>query len=296
MNYLHLDPRIAASADQPDEKRIAYILADKYVPYPKAEYIISEIQWCIEQLVASRPKCLLIVGDPGLGKTMILAESERRAAQAKSLNDEKLPTRLTPLVHISLAGTSDLRVLFARILRCLDSPYSLNDRVATLYDQTCLSLRVAGTKVLYLDELHNLLLTKSQLAEAMSVLRDLANLPLSIVAAGTTPANSCISSDDQLKHRFRCHRLTPWTESEDIRTLVATLESRIPLRKRSNLAGKELFPVLIGMSSGHPHTLMTAVREAAREAIVSQAEAISKKILQAAFDRVLAEKYGAEIK
>lgn len=291
MTHCHLDPRIAELVDHSIEQRIEYILSDKYIPYPSAEHLIAEVHWILRQAPSQRPKCLLLYGDPGFGKSMILDEVRRRSNEARK---ESSPRR-HPLVTVTLPGSSELRGLYARILRALDSPFSINDRSTSLYEQVCVSLRAAGTLVLQVDELHNLLLTRSHLEEAMVVLRDLSNLPLSLVCAGTAAARTCVSADSQLQDRFRCHRLTAWQETQETRNFVATLEARLPLREPSGLATREMLQMLLQMSGGHPRTLVTGVREAARDALTGGEESITLERLQATLTRILAENFEAAV-
>lgn len=291
MTYCHLDPRVAELVDRPIEERIGYILADKYIPYPLAEHLITEVDWILRQAPSQRPKCLLVYGEPGFGKSMILDEVRRRSEEARKEGS----SRHHPMVSVTLSGSADLRILFARILRALDSPFSIDDKPASLYEQACVSLRAARTLVLEVDELHNLLLTRSQLEGAMALLRDLSNLPLSLVCAGTTAARTCVSTDAQLQDRFRCHQLTEWKETHVTRNFVATLEARLPLREASGLSSKQMLKMLLKMSSGHPRTLVVGVREAARDALIDGDERITLERLQHTLTRILAEKYEAAV-
>ncbi len=287
----HLDPRMGKIIEAPVRERISYILADRYLPYPRAERVIEEIDACLDRPSTHRPKCLLIFGAPGVGKTMILDEAWRR--QQASCSPHQVSR---PLVKISLGGVSDLRSLFGRILRELDSPYSIKDRLVALYEQACFSIKARETQVLIIDELHNLLLHGSKIREAMAVIRDLANLPLSLVCAGTNAAWECIAADPQLQHRFRCHALNTWLETHETRNILATLESRLPLRNPSGLANSEMMPMLVRMSQGHPQTMITAIREAGRDALERGDEAIRADVLKQALQRLLEEKYEAVIR
>ena len=291
MTHCHLDSRVAELVDRPIEERIGYILADKYIPYPLAEYLITEVQWILRQVPSQRPKCLLVYGDPGFGKSMILDEVRRRSDEARKDGSP----RHHPMVTVTLSGSSELRILYARILRALDSPFSIDDKPASLYEQACVSLRAAKTLVLEIDELHNLLLARSQLEGAMAVLRDLSNLPLSLVCAGTAAARTCVSADAQLQDRFRCHHLTAWQETQETRNFVATLEARLPLREASGLTSKKMMQLLLKMSAGHPRTLVVGVREAARDALIGGDERITLERLQSTLTRILAEKYEAAV-
>jgi type II secretory pathway predicted ATPase ExeA len=275
-------------ATLPCEKRIAYCISERYIPYPKAEDFISEFRWIMQQTVSSRPKCMLLIGDPGTGKSMVFSEIIRRYSAKPAENQGDVP-----VVDVNLAGSTELRAMFSRILRKLDSPHSMSDRPASLYEQAVCALKLRNTRAALIDELHNLLLTKSKLEESMSAIRDLSNLPISLVCCGTSAARACVSADPQLKDRFRCHVLSAWKLDDVTRSIVATLEARLPLKEPSGLANREVLPTLVQMSGGHPHTLVTSVREAARDALLNGEERISLGTLKTATARVLSQKFEA---
>ncbi|WP_295964300.1 TniB family NTP-binding protein [uncultured Xanthomonas sp.] len=286
MSLDHLDPRIADLASRPKDERIAYILADKYVPYGLAEEIIDKAYWILRQERTQRPKCLLLFADSGCGKSMILDEINRRHGGSQN-------PREVPVVSIKLSGSSDVRMLFIRILRELDVPFSSGDRKDALYDQAIQALRAYGTKVIIIDELHNLLLAKRLVNESMVVIRDLANTPLSLICAGTRAARSCVNADEQLKHRFRCHQLKRWGATKDAREFFATLESRLPLLEPSNLSSAAVATFLINKTQGHVETMVTVIRESGKTALLNNKEAITPEIIEEVVARVMAEKYEA---
>lgn len=287
LNYTHLDPRLHEIAGQSVDARISYCLGDRYIPYAYSENLISEVYWIVQEVESKRPKCMLLFGDSGCGKSMILSEVTRRLGRGGS-NSQSVP-----IVSVTIPGTSDMKLFFIRILRELDYPFSSKDRKDQLYDQAVMALKAARTKLLVIDELHNLLLSRRELAECMVCIRDLANLPLSILAAGTKTVRTCVAADDQLRHRFRCHALRRWAVNREVRDFVATLESRLPLRAPSDLSEKETLTHLVSRSGGHPATLVTVIREAARSALMAGEERISRAILDEVLTKVLAEKYEA---
>jgi hypothetical protein len=158
-----------------------------------------------------------------------------------------------------------------------------------MQEQVREALKSAGTKVLAIDELHNLLQMLKMLEFHMAVLRDLANLPLCLLCAGTNAASSCIAADPQLKDRFRRYRLSAWGETMETRNFLATLESRLPLARPSNLSGSVMMPLILRLSRGHTGTMVTGLREAARDAVASGSERIDEEGVSVAIGRVLTE-------
>ncbi|BDU21553.1 TniB family NTP-binding protein [Dyella sp. GSA-30] len=291
MNALsHLDPRIHKMMERSSEERVGYIMAEKFVPYPLAVYLIDEVKSILSQDAADRYKCMLIYAAPGGGKTMILNECRRVFANKRIRFNADLSSGKDPFVLVSLPPISDLRVMYFRILDILHIPYAQNDKIGPLHEQVCRALHNAGTRILGIDEIHNILLAKKDLEACMAAIRDLANLPLSLLCAGTLAARHCIAADEQLRVRFRCHELLAWQISENTRNFLATLEARLPLEKPSHLSGSEMMPLIIRLSQGHIGTMVVAVREAARDAVRSGEEVISEKGIKLSVERVLSQR------
>lgn len=288
-DFSHIDPRIGDLMQRPDDARISYIMAEKFIPYPLADYLITEVRDVLGQDEADRYKCLLIFADPGTGKTMIMKECRRLFTNIPDNHDQG-PCWRKAFLLITLPDVSDLRSMYFRILDQLGVPYATNDKTATLHDEVCKSLTSASTRILGIDEFHNLLATKKNLGSCMTALRDLANLPLSLLCAGTAAARTCVAADEQLRVRFRCHGLRPWGVDLNTRNFLATLESRLPLRKPSNLASQNLMPLIVKLSKGHIGTMVVGVREAARDAVRNGDECITALGIKVATERIISER------
>jgi len=287
-SYDHLDPRLWPLMEEPDERRIDYILLPKFIPYPRAEYILQEVGDLCRIGSSPRPKCILVSGSPGSGKSMILREALRLYGCEDGVGESG--RKRWPFFSVELPHMSDIRPLYGRVLTKLGVPHSLDDKAALLHEQTWMGLQGACTILLGLDEIHNLLATK-RTEDCMTALRDITNHGVGLLCAGIESARNVISADPQMADRFRCHRLRPWTCSNDTRDFLATLQARLPLRKPSELHQPEMLEMIVGLSQGHLGKMVTGVREAARDAIRSGKECLDTDAIKLAMQRQIREGY-----
>jgi len=129
-----------------------------------------------------RAQCLLLVGDAGMGKTAIVDFASRHYAALLGDGARKR------LVHVILPPvTVDRAMFYQRVLKSLGIPFCKTDKPDFLHEQVVDALGDLGTLMLLIDEFHNFLGggAKKHLKEHMEAIRDLANIPVSIVAAGT---------------------------------------------------------------------------------------------------------------
>lgn len=283
--YAHIRERIRYIFEGSDEERMLFIRANEYVPNDRSKRIIAATRDLVEanhfhsdEHRNPRPGCILIKGNSGMGKTFIM---EKLVTMFKTSIDERSGHPVLRLVFVKCPNVTDLRNFLARILRAVGVPFCYEDRPDKLCEQALCALRDAGIVALLIDELHNFLAAGSKLADHMRVLRDFANLPLSLIAAGLWTTENVVSSDDQLDSRFDRYALDPWNTSSELRNFLATFECGMPLRKPSNLAGQELMPLLVRLSLGNTRFMVRAILRAAEFAITSETEQITEEALKA---------------
>lgn len=171
---------------------------------------------------------------------------------------------------------------FGAILDALGMPFSPRDRIATKQDTAVRVMRAMGARLLVIDELHNLLSgTSMQQRRLLNLLRWLGNeLQIPLVGVGTAEALRAIRSDDQLVNRFEPLALPLWTDDDEYRRLLSTLEAVLPLRKPSHLGDSAMVARILSASEGVLGEIIAVVVRAAVRAVDTGAEMISPRMIE----------------
>ena len=144
-------------------------------------------------------------------------------------------------------------------------------------------LRATKTKILIIDELHNILAGDDRRQrEFLNVLRFIGNeLQLCIVGVGIKDAYLAIRSDDQLENRFEPFILPLWKNNNDFTRLLASFEKILPLQKYSNLIQESIAEFILERSEGTIGEIAKLLIQASCTAIHSGKEYIDCETLKA---------------
>jgi len=154
--------------------------------------------------------------------------------------------------------------------------------VPVAIEQTVLRiLRSLDTRMLIIDEIHNLLSgSNSKQQEFLNLLRFIGNeLRLSIVGVGIKDAYLAIRTDNQLENRFEPLVLPTWNDDLEFARLLASFVQVLPLKKTSNLLADEIRQMILEKSEGTIGEISTFLRRAAELAIRNEQECIDYELL-----------------
>lgn len=281
--YLHLQPSTRRFAGEDAQSRIQRIRADRWIAYALAEAVLAALEDLLSFPKRMRMPNLLLVGPTNNGKTMII-EKFRRAHLGIAAAERDEGTALVPVVTAQMPAGPDEGRFFGAILDALGMPFSARDRIATKQDMAVRVMRATGVRLLVIDELHNLLSgTTMQQRRLLNLLRWLGNeLQIPLVGVGTAEALRAIRSDDQLVNRFEPLALPLWTDGDEYRRLLSTLEAVLPLRKPSHLADPTMASRILSAAEGVLGEIIAIVIRAAVLAVNSGTEAISARMIERA--------------
>jgi len=274
----HLLQKAAGYLSCPDVERIAYIRSPKWIGYPRAQDILSQLEKLLAHPKSHRMPNLLIIGDTNNGKTMLV---QRFCGRHKPQDNPEGEAAVVPVLYVQAPPVPDESRFYNAILELLFAPYKPGDRADRKQFQAIKLLRAVGLKMLIIDEIHHILAGAMTKQKAfLNVIKYLGNeLEVPIVGVGTRDAFRAIQTDLQLSNRFDRALLPRWSNDEEFLRLLATFERMIPLRHPSELIDGALADRIYSMSEGYLGEISRVLATAAVVAVETGQERIDKQVL-----------------
>lgn len=269
----HLDPAYRKFATLPDDERIAWIRADRWIGFDQAGLALARLENLLAYPPRDRMPCLLIYGDTGMGKTKIIRKFER-AHPPKFCQVTGVDHR--PVVVAQVPSEPIERDLYRELLSSMGAPALAGGTLAREKDVCRSLLRTVGAKMIILDEVNGMLAgTYRQQRTFLNAIRFLANdLRIPLVCAGTDLARQALLTDAQLAERFEAFHLKPWKNDAVFAGLLKSFGLILPLREPSDLTGAATRTRIHGLTSGVTARILRLIETAAEAVVHSGRERI----------------------
>lgn len=277
-SYEHLLPDLWPLLEKPIENKIFYIKSDRWIGYSKANEILKKMDDLLVHPRVDRMPSMMVIGATNNGKTRILNRFLKNHPPSHNHGGEKI---IAPVVGIEAPlGPSDI-AFYGEILKKLYENIPARQSADEMRDRVCEILQKIETKVLVVDELHNILAGASKKQQLMlNAIKYLSNtLKISIIGGGTDDLVRAMLVDGQLSNRFTPEKIPQWREGEEFETLLESLEYILPLKKASDLTSPRLANKILAMSEGTIGEISTLINSAAILAIESGEERITSDVL-----------------
>jgi hypothetical protein len=270
----HITPAHQMNARLSDEQRIEWIRTDRWIQYPRAESAISRFEDLMSYPPRDRMPCLLLYGDTGMGKTMIVRKFTRDHPPAFN---EGTGTTTMPVVSVQMPPEPNERDFYDELLRVMGAPR--RPQRDTLSNSRHLCRRLLselGARLLIIDEVHSLLAgTFRQQRVFINTIRFLSNdLRIPLICCGIDEARHALLSDQQLANRFDAFELPRWNNDTSFQRLLASFEKILPLRNPSNFSNLDSRSRILDMTGGVTVQICRLIETVAVKAIKSGKECI----------------------
>ncbi|AJQ92278.1 MULTISPECIES: TniB family NTP-binding protein [Gynuella] len=277
--YQHIHPDFQHLFALTDKERIAFLDEPRWIGYQVAQQIMDSLYGLMDKPKRPRMPNLLIVGDPNNGKTTIIRRFYDLCGQGY-VNEEANPVK--PVILAEAPPSADEKGLYISLLERFFTPYRASDPVAKLRYQVIHLFRSCHVRMLVIDEFHSLLTGSAvKQREVMNAIKLLCNeLCIPIVGVGTREAVRVLHSDPQHASRFDVISLPLWYLNQDFQRLLASFEKVLPLKKPSALHQPEFASTFHTISGGNLGNLHRLLIECAKEAIISEQEQITLKLIK----------------
>lgn len=275
----HLLPMAQATAMLSTGERMKKLQGDYWIGYSYAEQALSRLQDLLECSKRIRMPNMLLIGPTNNGKTMIV---ERFRRQHTPYESEDKNHEIIPVLMVQMPSLPTTQRFYSAILSALGSPIVTYPSATKSEVMVLKLLRSVQTKILIIDEIHNLLAGRAdKQREFLNILRFLGNeLQLSVVGVGTKDAYLAIRSDDQLENRFEPFILPLWKNDHELMRLLVSFQKTLPLQKASNLLNPDIRSMILTRSEGTIGEISALLTKATCTAIYSGKEYIDYKTLE----------------
>lgn len=151
--FPHLYPGAGRIAALSAEERILRIRADRWISYPRAEAALAKLETLMSFPERARMPNLLLVGESGMGKTMIIEKFTRDHA---SSFDDTTGRLHMPVVAVQMVSGPDETRFYRRILAAIGAPEPPRATLAVLESLALRLLTELRPGMLVIDEIHSL--------------------------------------------------------------------------------------------------------------------------------------------
>lgn len=262
-----------------DDERYRSTLVPRWINYPYATAILEQMQALFDHPRIHRPPMLSVVGNANNGKTLLARRFEKRHPS----NHDVLQARTTvPVLLASAPINPDVGPLYNELLDAFNASYNLSDDVTKKRRQLESLLASSQTRVIMIDEIHNILVGHTRKQQAMLVaLKQLSNdtkIPLAVL--GTHAAYRAVQSMEETGTRFEGVELPDWACDEQFRAMLQQYETTLPLKAESNLQEEELARLIHARCEGRLGEMAKLLSSACRQVIGTADERITLDVVR----------------
>jgi len=284
LDLKHLNPDVAEIAREDNAYRIDFIRKDRFIAHARAEEILSELDMLMNLDDAVRPQGRLLAGYSLMGKSSLVAEFVR---QHQADDNPSGDAAQVPVVCVQYPESASGSI-YGEILGALNAPMPSRARVQDIRTACIQLLRRVGTRILLIDEFHNIL-EGGELAQkrALNSIKYLMNeLRRPVVVIGTEEVITATRKDTQISSRLQLMPLRRFNENDEaFLELLAGFKVSLPLRKPSVLDGPELIDLIYLHTNGVTGNVSDLLNAAAIMAIETGTEQITAEEINALKDK-----------
>jgi hypothetical protein len=147
-DYQHLLSEHRSIADLPDEERIQWIRAERWISHPAAELALATMSDLLTYPQRNRMPCLLIHGRTGMGKTMILKKFYR---DHPKIVDQRVGLTQAPVVLMQLPPEPVEVPFYEELLGAMGLPLVGEVSRTRARRMAREALKIIGARILVID-------------------------------------------------------------------------------------------------------------------------------------------------
>ena len=261
-------------------ERIAALDKVFWIGYTRAIIIRQELETLLQHPRMHRMPNMALIGETNNGKTMLLNNFYRKYKVEPTPTNTK---STLPVLMIQMPPKPDENRLYDALLSRLFAEESPREPITSKLNRLKILLDRIETKIIVIDEFqHNLAASLKNQRVLLNAIKYMNNeFRISFVASGTMETLNALQADPQISNRFDPKFLPKWSNDDDFKRLLASLESRLGLKKESNLSEDKLANLILSASEGTIGEIHSLVKKLAKYAITSGDEQITSKMLAA---------------
>lgn len=264
-----------------DAREPGWVDRQFWVPYAAAEDVIAKLEWLAAHPPVDRARCLMIEAPTNHGKTQISYRFKAEQAEKATAQDGECAR--VPVVRVFAPPGPDRRELLIRLLTDLGAPIANRRDIAALQDQFVRLVAKARTRVIMIDEFHQVLGGGAAATLSfLNALKDLVNVTrIPHVALGMREATRALQTDRQLGNRFEIVTLPRWQVSAEFCQFAGKVWSRWFPGDVKLFRSKEFCRKLHADAEGLTGETVSRLREVARHMGLTGASALTEEIYAA---------------
>lgn len=276
--YPHLHPDAVARLRLSASERIEYIRKrDHFQQSPDLQGDMKVLDRIIAQGPGKRRRNVKVLGDPGLGKSTLLVELQKKYPPALIPGTTMMSK---PVVIFSMTAIRTCEDFCKEVEKKLGLPAPLKkmrdrERIEKAIDY----MNKTQCRLAAFDEFQDLKnITAKVRSEIVQLVKLFANEGLfPVCVAGSENSVAVLDDCPHMRSRFRtCVERRVWTKNKNFETWFFGLISRYPILKPSKIFDPNSLQQILARSGGNTEAIVYASSECAAEAIENGTETIDR--------------------
>lgn len=262
------------------------LISNLYVPRPDIAALNVVLDRCLsrgQRMV--RPTCLMVSGEPGVGKTRLLRQYTEQFPVTYSPGHFQ-----RPILFVQVPACLSMSSLVDTVLCALEVPNSCKGSIRQRVTLIDVQLKAQGTQLVLIDEVQHLLGEDQNLtARALNMFKQIVNSTgCPFVFSGLPSSERLLEVDQQLARMCQHVEVSDFEVSlaadfTSFRIWLRAVDEQLPFSRHVRIADTDFARQLFAATKGNPALIMRVIQELCFSAVEAGREFPTEADIDAGF-------------